>query len=266
MKTVDELEIVVFERSSRTSYAACGLPYLVGGLVTSPDSLVARTPEQHRAKGIDVRIQHEVTAIDIKACKVIVRDLVAGLESAVQLRRTPDRHGCFGHLSTLARHRREGGCCNYGRWTTRRRSNNCWPQVRGAPWWWVPATSGWRSLKVCSSAGCTSRYSNGSMRPWVRCWTPTWPPTWQVRCGLQGSNSGWAPRSPASPWMGGRVCAVETVAGSFEADIVVIGLGVRPNAELARAAGHRRGRCRRHQGRRPPAYRQPAHLGRRRLR
>jgi NADPH-dependent 2,4-dienoyl-CoA reductase/sulfur reductase-like enzyme len=46
MKTVDELEIIAFERSSRTSYAACGLPYLIGGFVTSPDSLIARTPER----------------------------------------------------------------------------------------------------------------------------------------------------------------------------------------------------------------------------
>jgi NADPH-dependent 2,4-dienoyl-CoA reductase/sulfur reductase-like enzyme len=82
MKAVDELEIVVFERSSRTSYAACGLPYLIGGFVTSPDSLIARTPEQHRAKGIDVRTHHEVTAIDVKAFTVTVRDLDAGLESA----------------------------------------------------------------------------------------------------------------------------------------------------------------------------------------
>ena len=79
MKTVDELEIVVFERSSRTSYAACGLPYLIGGFVTSPESLVARTPEQHRAKGIDVRIHHEVTAIDRKASAVSVRDLDSGI-------------------------------------------------------------------------------------------------------------------------------------------------------------------------------------------
>lgn len=83
MKTVGELEIVAFERSSRTSYAACGLPYLVGGFVTSPDSLVARTPEQHRAKGIDVRIRREVTAIDPKAAAVTVRDLDSGMESTV---------------------------------------------------------------------------------------------------------------------------------------------------------------------------------------
>ena len=54
MSSRDELEIVTLERSSRTSYAACGLPCLVGGLVSIPDRLIVRTPEQHRAKGIDV--------------------------------------------------------------------------------------------------------------------------------------------------------------------------------------------------------------------
>ena len=67
MTSSDELEIVAFERGSRTSYAACGLPYLVGGLVESPEHLIARTPEQHRANGIDVRIHHEVIAIDANA-------------------------------------------------------------------------------------------------------------------------------------------------------------------------------------------------------
>jgi NADPH-dependent 2,4-dienoyl-CoA reductase/sulfur reductase-like enzyme len=52
MTSPDELEIVTFERGSRTSYAACGLPYLVGGFVETPDRLIARTPEQHRANGI----------------------------------------------------------------------------------------------------------------------------------------------------------------------------------------------------------------------
>ena len=82
MTSAGELEIVAFERSSRTSYAACGLPYLVGGFVDSPDSLIARTPEQHRAKGIDVRTRHEVTAIDATAFTVSVRGLESGQDSA----------------------------------------------------------------------------------------------------------------------------------------------------------------------------------------
>jgi NADPH-dependent 2,4-dienoyl-CoA reductase/sulfur reductase-like enzyme len=71
----DDLEIVVLERGTRTSYAACGLPYLVEGTVTSPDHLVARTPAEFRERGIDARIRHEVTAIDTDGRRVTVRDL-----------------------------------------------------------------------------------------------------------------------------------------------------------------------------------------------
>ncbi|WP_210731989.1 FAD-dependent oxidoreductase [Hydrogenophaga sp. PAMC20947] len=81
MASAEALEIVAFERGVHTSYAACGLPYLLGGLVEAPAELVARTPEEHRAKGIDVRIRHEVTAIDTLAATVTVRDLDSGQDS-----------------------------------------------------------------------------------------------------------------------------------------------------------------------------------------
>src|SRR6476619_5123561 len=74
----DELEIVAFERGEYTSYSACGLPYLVSDEVTDVDALIARTPEQHRAHGIDVRLRHEVVAIDTGARTVTARDLDAG--------------------------------------------------------------------------------------------------------------------------------------------------------------------------------------------
>src|SRR5689334_19020197 len=74
----DELEIVAFEKGSYTSYSACGLPFLVSNEVTDVDSLIARSPEEHRARGIDVRMRHEVVAIDIAARTVTVRDLDAG--------------------------------------------------------------------------------------------------------------------------------------------------------------------------------------------
>lgn len=72
------IEVVVFEKSEHTSYAACGLPYVVGGLVDDGDELVARTPDQHRAAGLDVRTGHEVVGIDTDARRVDVRDLSSG--------------------------------------------------------------------------------------------------------------------------------------------------------------------------------------------
>ncbi|MDI9887490.1 FAD-dependent oxidoreductase [Streptomyces sp. HNM0645] len=76
-----ELEIVAFERSPFASYSACGIPYWVGGDVAERDSLIARTPEEHRERGIDLRMRHEVTEIDVAAQRVRSRDLVAGTET-----------------------------------------------------------------------------------------------------------------------------------------------------------------------------------------
>ena len=57
-----DAEVVVLEKSRFTSYSACGIPFLVGGLVAGGvEALVARTPEEHRERGIDVRTHHEAT-------------------------------------------------------------------------------------------------------------------------------------------------------------------------------------------------------------
>ena len=57
-------------RGSHTSYSACGIPYVVGGVVDDLDDLVVRTPEQFRRDSIDVHVQHEVTGIDLDAGQV----------------------------------------------------------------------------------------------------------------------------------------------------------------------------------------------------
>ncbi|MCS0635499.1 FAD-dependent oxidoreductase [Streptomyces sp. LP05-1] len=77
----DELEIVAFERGHFTSYSACGIPYWVGGDVDGPDELVARTPEQHRERGIALRMRTEVTELDLERQRVRARDLESGEES-----------------------------------------------------------------------------------------------------------------------------------------------------------------------------------------
>src|SRR4051794_4946289 len=79
-RTVDELEIVAFERGRFTSYAACGVPYFVGDLVHEPEDLIARSPEEHRRMGVDVHLRHEVVAIDTGARRVTVRALDEGSE------------------------------------------------------------------------------------------------------------------------------------------------------------------------------------------
>ncbi len=77
----DDLEIVAFERGDFTSYSACGIPYLVGDVVDDPAKLISRTPEVFRAKfDIDVRMRHEVVEIDLVRRALKVRDVESAAE------------------------------------------------------------------------------------------------------------------------------------------------------------------------------------------
>jgi NADPH-dependent 2,4-dienoyl-CoA reductase/sulfur reductase-like enzyme len=74
----EALEIVAFERGTTTSYSACGIPFWISGMVDERDDLIARHPEEFRERqSIDVRLRHEVIAIDTDARMVTVRDLEA---------------------------------------------------------------------------------------------------------------------------------------------------------------------------------------------
>jgi hypothetical protein len=54
-------DILVLEQGPYTSYSACGIPYFLGGLVDGPDRLIARSPDEFRQAGIDLRTRWEVT-------------------------------------------------------------------------------------------------------------------------------------------------------------------------------------------------------------
>ncbi|MEU9997727.1 FAD-dependent oxidoreductase [Streptomyces sp. NPDC050848] len=81
LKGPEELEIVAFERGHFSSYSACGIPYWVGGDVAERDELIARTPEEHRARDIDLRMRTEVVGIDVPGQRVRTRDLESGSEA-----------------------------------------------------------------------------------------------------------------------------------------------------------------------------------------
>ncbi len=60
----EQAEIVVFERSGYISYANCGLPYYIGGVIEDPDDLTLQTPESFFSRfRIHMKVRHEVTAI-----------------------------------------------------------------------------------------------------------------------------------------------------------------------------------------------------------
>ncbi|MFF0478141.1 FAD-dependent oxidoreductase [Streptomyces sp. NPDC004284] len=81
LRSPGELEIVAFERGHFSSYSACGIPYWVGGDVAARGELIARSPEAHRARDIDLRTRTEVTEIDVPGQRVRSRDLESGTEA-----------------------------------------------------------------------------------------------------------------------------------------------------------------------------------------
>lgn len=81
LRRVDtEAEIIVYEKRDYASFGACGLPYFVGNFFESPNNMIARTKEQIIASGIELLAQHEVVNIDVNEKKVIVKNLLTGEE------------------------------------------------------------------------------------------------------------------------------------------------------------------------------------------
>jgi NADPH-dependent 2,4-dienoyl-CoA reductase/sulfur reductase-like enzyme/rhodanese-related sulfurtransferase len=77
-------EIIVLERSGHVSFANCGLPYFVGGLIEQEEDLTLQTPEQLFERfRLDVRVHDEVISIDRAAHKVMTRSTMNGEEALV---------------------------------------------------------------------------------------------------------------------------------------------------------------------------------------
>jgi len=230
----DDLEIVAFEKGHYTSYSACGIPYFLGGAVKDFDSLIVRTPEKFRQRSqIDVRIQHEVTEVDLAAGTVTARgphgETTEGFDHLmVATGGTPtrfqwpgrDAHGIFGVQilddavaidKALAEGPRTavvvgGGYIGLEMAEAFVMRGLDVTLVEAAP---QPMTT------LDPDMGVLVADALRELGVKVQCGTPV--------TGFDTSD--------------GRVTAVVTHDGAYPADIVVLGLGSRPNTALAEAAG-----------------------------
>jgi NADPH-dependent 2,4-dienoyl-CoA reductase/sulfur reductase-like enzyme len=237
----DELEIVAFERGPYTSYSACGIPYLVGGIVPEVDRLVARSPEDHRRNGIDVRTGHEVVAIDLNPRRVRVRELANGAGSgserdepfdqlvvatgAVPLRpELPgvDSDGIFG-VQTLA-----DGVAVQRAIDERapRRAVVVGGGYIGLEMAEALVRRGLEVTLVDRTEQPMAATLDGDMGALVADALRAVGVTLRMGEPVEGFDAD-----------GGTVRAVRTANQTLPADLVILGLGVRPNSALARDAG-----------------------------
>ena len=77
----EQVRIVMFEKGPFVSFANCGLPYYIGGVIEEEDKLLVATIELFQERfNVDARIEHEVIAIDRKAKTITARNLRSGEE------------------------------------------------------------------------------------------------------------------------------------------------------------------------------------------
>lgn len=237
LKGPGELEIVAFERGHFTSYSACGIPYWVGGDVPSRDELIARSPEEHRARDIDLRMGTEVTEIDVEGGRVRTRELESGAEAWTSYDKLV--------IGTGARPIR--------------------PALPGID---APGVHGVQTLDDGQALLDTLARTPGRRAVVIGAGyigVEMAEALIQRRYEVTVVNRGTEPMSTLDPDMGrlvhdamsgmgiemvngaevtkiltgddGRVRAVATEDAEYPADVVVLGIGVRPETALARAAG-----------------------------
>ena len=75
----EEAEIVIYEKDRHISYSGCGMPYFIGKHVEKAEQLFPRDPAYFQSKyNVDIRIRHEVLSIHPKEKLIAVKDLTTG--------------------------------------------------------------------------------------------------------------------------------------------------------------------------------------------
>ncbi|WP_280477066.1 FAD-dependent oxidoreductase [Nocardia farcinica] len=232
-----ELEIVVFERGGFTSYSACGIPYWVGGVVTERDALIARTAEEHRARDIDLRMRTEAIELDVTGRRVRTRDLDSGVESWTEYDKLvlatgarPLRPALPG-IDAAGVHGVQTLDDGQALIDTLDRTEGRRAVVVGAGY------IGVGMAEALIQRGFRVTVLNRSAEP-----MSTLDPDMGalVRKAMDGMGIevvGGAEVTGVRTDAHGRVRAVATADEEYPADVVVLGLGVRPETTLARAAG-----------------------------
>jgi len=230
----EQLEIIAFERGRYTSYSACGIPYYIGGVVDDVARLITRSPEAHRARDIDVRLEHEVIGIDLDARTVRVRHEETEHDE-------PFDHLMIGTGATPVRPPLEGIDADgiFGVQTLTDgiavRSYVDEQHVARA----VVVGGGYIGLEMAeafAARGIDTSVIEMASQP-----MSTLDPDMGEHVARAIRNAGITLHVGEAvngfETRNGRVTSVVTAARELQADVVVLGLGVKPNVKLAEAAG-----------------------------
>ncbi len=234
----DRLDVVVFERGHFTSYSACGIPYWIGGFVKDRSALVARSPEAHRGAGIDVRIRHEVVGIDVDRREVVAHDR----ETGATVRESYD-HLVYatGAVPVTPEWAQVTGGGVFGVQTLDDGDAiHAWLDAEPAPRRAVVVGGGYIGVEMAEAMvrrGLEVTLLEKAAQPMRATVDPDMGALVHKAINALGIEVRTDAHVEKLETADGRIRAVVTPDGALPADIVVLGLGVRPNTALARDSG-----------------------------
>ncbi|MGI8694694.1 MAG: FAD-dependent oxidoreductase [Geodermatophilaceae bacterium] len=233
----DELEIVALERGNWTSYSACGIPYYVGGLVDTVEELIIRTPSEFRSRQhIDVRMRTEAVAIDLDRREVRTRRVESGAQATIgfdQLMIATGAQPLRPDVPGLD----AGGV--YGVATLDDATSIRQAVVDEKPRRAVVLGGGYIGVEMAEmllERGLAVTVVLADPLPLALLDEDMGERVCAAMTSMGIEVVTCAPVKEVET-ADGRVRRVVTEAGGYDADIVVLGLGVRPDADLGRDAG-----------------------------
>ncbi|BAU86773.1 flavoprotein oxidoreductase [Streptomyces laurentii] len=232
-----ELEIVAFERGHFSSYSACGIPYWVGGDVPVRDALIARGPEEHRARDIDLRMRTEVTELDLPGQRVRTRDLESGTEAWTGFDKLVIATGARPSRPPLPGIDAPGV---HGVQTLDDGQSLIESLSRARGRRAVVVGAGYIGVEMAEALlghGFEVTVLNRGEQPMATLDPDMGRLVHHAMDGLGIRTVGSSAVTGILTGDDGRVRAVTTDTGEFPADVVVLGMGVVPETTLARAAG-----------------------------
>ena len=231
LRRASDLEIVVLEQGEEISYSACGIPYWIGDLVPDRDKLIARTPAQFAAKDITVRTGTRADGIDLAAGEVVVAggerlgydNLVVATGGVPARPKVPglDADGVHG-VHRLA----DGADIRAAIAAGAKRA-----VVLGGGY------IGLEMAEVLQTRGLHVTVVLADPVPMAQLDTDMGERVCAAMCDMGIDVQTGQPVREIEVDADGVVRAVRTDDGSYECDLVVLGLGMGPEVTLAREAG-----------------------------
>jgi CoA-dependent NAD(P)H sulfur oxidoreductase len=230
-------EIIIYQDEAEVSYSACGLPYVISGVIDDEKKIVIRQPEDFAKEGIKVFTRHRVTSIDTKKQQLTVRNLNNNADEVVDYDRLILATGACPIVPNVEGITLEGvltlrNISDLGRLKTL--LNTMQPKkavIIGAGYIGLELAESFHELSIKTTIIEKAARILPRFDPEMAQSVHDHLLENQVElilgdglAKLHGKND--------------RVTAIETESGKIiPADLVVIAIGVKPNVELAKAGG-----------------------------